>query len=158
VGSDPDSPLRYTYEIENALQMRFDAHSRDFKLTLDAIRKSEELSKDLGAQLVILLYAQRPWAFYEVVKGEPRPAWFFEDNLRTHLTLFAKERNIPLIDTHEIFEEVSKTALENKTRLPYFSDGHPNDLGQELIANQVAAFLENQNKQVTTSEKQLSAE
>ena len=120
----------------------FDANSPDWKQTVAAILEAKSLSRERGASLAIVLFRQQPFVYYEETHGTPPPETHYEVQLTRALQAFCQREGIFLLDTYEEFRKYIAAARNSQARELYFSDGHPNYIGQQLIANTILRFFE----------------
>ena len=138
-----DSLSRYRDGVAQSAAVPFDATSIGWTQTLDAILEAKDVSRRLGARLVVLLFSQRSFSYYEKIMGAAAPEGHYEARLARTLDEFCRANGILVIDTHRDFQEYVSTVWPSVRELPFFDiDGHPNEIGQRLIAKRVIRLFE----------------
>ncbi|MEW5984342.1 MAG: hypothetical protein AB1806_18470 [Acidobacteriota bacterium] len=139
---DDATLARRRREIAIGASFVFDPHAPDWQRTIDSLREAARLSRDMDAQLVVLLFASRQSAYFEEAAGFPIPDDHYEVVEARTLRRFCREDGIPLVSVQQDFADYARNARATGRQLPYFDiDGHPNEVGQQLIAARMTEFL-----------------
>jgi hypothetical protein len=136
-GSHP--VLRYRDEVDSDAAASFDPGSADWQRTLDAIREAKDISESLGARLAVVLFTRRALAYYQHVNGGPPPETHYEAQLARAIEQFCRQESLGFISTRGDFERYVNEIWRPGLEPPFFFDGHPNRVGQGLIADTVLA-------------------
>lgn len=115
------------------------------RISLEAIQKQHEIAKANGAEFYVLLIPTKELVFRDLVYGTfgsvPRSySWLIEceTKFRKIARKFFNENNIKIIDSLPMLKN---TLQKGKSPYKQISDGHPNAIGQKVIAEFVFSEL-----------------
>lgn len=142
----PSAKKFYCEQVVKANEVVYDSSRRDLELTKDSILKAKEISQSMGAKFVLLIFAQRNFVYHDFACGTSPPDSHFEVGVRKDLKDLCAEHNFVCLDVFDEFLSYMKRFMSSKEqvtgKLPYFLyDGHPNAIGNKLIADYVARAL-----------------
>ena len=116
---------------------------KTWKSTLINFKNIKKKANQIGAKTIILYFPSRPQVYYSRAMGVGLENYNGKKELNL-LKDFAKENNIMFIDpTNKLIKYVNNLEKDFKLRqLPYLEiDGHMNNIGYELIADEIVSIL-----------------
>lgn len=144
---DPES-IFYPYceSIIKNRQVAFDENSIGFKLTKKAVLDVKKIADEIGARTLVLIFVHRSLGYYKIALGSNPPENHYELSVAKAVKEFCKENGIDVIDVFPTIEnymaDLSRREQLELSNLPYFiKDGHLNENGQQLVAEEVLDYF-----------------
>lgn len=134
----------YDHQVEGANKSVFGFDGLAWKLTLQSILEAKEIAREMSSTLVVLLFCDRRFVYYERVMGQAAPKDHSHLQVTDALKEFCRENDIEIIDTYPAMKSYMQNLSEPVMleKLPYFKqDGHMNEIGQEIIAKAATDYL-----------------
>jgi hypothetical protein len=135
---------RYAVEVDAGADKRFDAESREWSLTTQALLELKDRSVSIGATPIVLLFSHRPAVYYEALRREPIPDTHYEMGLRKALNAFCVAHEIAVVDTFGPLSAYVRSlpATATSAALPYWElDAHMSLVGNRIVADTLERYL-----------------
>jgi len=121
---------------------RFDPNSDVAKWTFESILKAKAIAEEMKSELVVVFFTTREFLYFKDTKWD-RPILDNEVLLKNSLATFCQQNGIRMVDTYPgLRKYIENLAPPIKhQQLPYFKDGHPNQVGAKIISDVILSNL-----------------